>query len=282
MCAQPRGGQVVAGTATFDATAGALTISQTSDRAIINWQDFSLASGELARFVQPAATSATLNRVISALPSTLAGTLQANGRVYLINPNGILIGASARIDTAGFLASTLDVANQEFLAGGDLHFGGDSTAAIMNLGTINALGGDVFLIARQVENSGVITAGNGTAGLGAGSEILLTAGGAERLFVRATSVPGTIVNAGTISAATAELKAAGGNAFALAINNPGVVRATGSELRNGQVWLVATGGEAAVVSVSGTIDASGKGAGQTGGSVSVLGKYVGLVGNAVI
>ena len=148
--AQPTGGQVVAGTATFSVGAGALTVTQTSGRAIINWQDFSIAAGELAKFVQPDATSATLNRVISGLPSSLAGTLQSNGRIFLINPNGILVGTGARIDTAGFLASTLDVANDEFLAGGDLHFTGGSTAAIKNLGAINALGGDIFLIARQV------------------------------------------------------------------------------------------------------------------------------------
>ncbi len=278
MIAQPTGGQVVAGTATFSATAGALTVTQTSGRAIINWQDFSIAAGELTKFVQPDATSATLNRVVSGLPSTLAGTLQANGRIFLINPNGILVGAGARIDTGGFLASTLDVANNDFLAGGDLHFTGGSTTAIKNLGAINALGGDVFLIARQVENSGAIAAANGstglttggTVGLAAGSEVLLTTGGNERLFVQAASLPGTIINAGTITAATAELKAAGGNAYALAINNSGVVRATGSAVRNGQIWLVASGNSE--VDSSGTLDASS--ATASGGRVVVTGGHV--------
>lgn len=252
--AQPSGGQVVAGEATLAAAAGSLTVTQNSARAIINWQDFSLGAGDFARFVQPDATSATLNRVISGLPSTLAGTLEANGRVFLINPNGVVIGAGARIDTAGFLASTLDVANQEFLAGGDLHFSGESTAAIQNLGSIQALGGDVFLIARQVENVGTIAAAKGTAGLAAGSEVLLTTGGDERLFVSAASAPGAMLNAGTIAAATAELRAAGGNAYALAINNSGVVRATGSAMHDGQLWLVASG-ESTVAS-SGTLDVS--------------------------
>ena len=270
LAAGPTGGQVVAGIATLSTSGGVLTIAQTSNRAIISWQDFSLAAGESARFVQPDATSATLNRVVSSVPSTLEGTLQANGRVYLINPNGVLIGAGARIDTAGFLASTLDIANEEFLAGGDLHFIGGSTAAIKNLGAINALGGDVFLIARQVENSGSIVAANGTAGLAAGSEILLTTGGDERLFVQVASMPGTVVNSGTITAATAELKAAGGNAYALAISNSGVVRATGSAVRNGQLWLVASG-DSTVVD-SGTLDVSSA-AGQ-GGAIVVTGGHV--------
>ncbi|MDI1251255.1 MAG: YDG domain-containing protein, partial [Lacunisphaera sp.] len=264
--AQPAGGQVVAGTATISPGAGALTVTQTSARAIIHWQDFSLAAGGLARFIQPDATSATLNRVVSGLPSSLQGTLEANGRLYLINPNGILVGAQARIDTAGFLASTLDVVNHEFLAGGDLHFTGGSTAAIRNLGTINALGGDVFLIARAVENAGTVAADHGTAGLAAGAEVLLTTGGDERLFVLAASVPGAVVNSGTITAATAELKAAGGNAFALAINNAGTVRATGTALRNGQLWLVATG--SGTVANSGTLDASGT---TGGGRILVMG-----------
>jgi filamentous hemagglutinin family protein len=267
----PSGAQVVSGAASFSTAPGALTITQTTDRAIINWQDFSLAAGATSRFVQPDAASATLNRVVSGLPTTLAGSLQANGHIYLINPNGILIGAGARIDTAGFLASTLDVPNQEFLAGGDLHFSGDSAAAIMNLGSINALGGDVFLIALQVQNAGNITADRGTIGLAAGSEILLTTGGNERQFIRAASLPGALVNSGTISAASAELKAAGGNAYALAINNSGTVRATGSAVRDGQIWLVASG--ESTVSNSGTLDTS---------SLTGLGGKIAVTGGRVL
>src|SRR5690606_14741545 len=122
---------------------------------------------------------------------------------------------------------------------GDLLFTGDSTAAITNLGAISANGGDIFLIARKVENHGQLTAPDGTAALAAGSEVLLTTGGGERVFILTTTAPGEVVNAGDIAAATAELKAAGGNAYAFAINNSGTVRATGTEVRDGQVWLVA-------------------------------------------
>ena len=94
--AQPTGGQVVAGSAAISGGAGALTVTQTSPRAIIDWQDFSLAAGTSARFLQPDATSATLNRLISGAPSKLFGTLEANGSLFLINPNGILIGATDR------------------------------------------------------------------------------------------------------------------------------------------------------------------------------------------
>ncbi|HWA84790.1 MAG TPA: filamentous hemagglutinin N-terminal domain-containing protein, partial [Opitutus sp.] len=252
--AQPVGGRVVAGSAVIGGGGNSTTITQSSDRAIIDWRDFSSRLGDTVRFIQQDAASATLNRVISDAPSSLAGALEANGRIFLINPNGVLIGAGARIDTAGFVASTLDVTNQEFLAGGDLHFSGDSAAAVVNLGAIDAAQGDVFLIARQVENKGAVTAANGTAGLAGGSEVLLTTGGDERLFVQAASSPGTVVNTGTLHAAAAELKAAGGNAYALAINNSGLVRATGSAERDGQIWLVAS--DESLVTNSGTLDAS--------------------------
>jgi filamentous hemagglutinin family protein len=276
--AGPVGGQVVGGDASIGGSGSSTVINQTSTRAIINWQDFSIGSGEIVRFVQPDAASATLNRVVGGVSSSLLGTLEANGRVFLINPNGVLVGAGARIDTAGFLASTLDVSDSAFLQGGDLLFSGDSTAAIQNLGAINALGGDVFLIARKIENAGSITAANGTAGFAAGSEVLLTTGGRERVFIRAASAPGELVNSGVISAATAELKAAGGNAYALAINNTGVIRATGTAERNGDIWLVGTGGD--VVS-SGTLSAANAG-GTVGGEIRVLGDTVTLGAGSVI
>ncbi|MCC6416163.1 MAG: filamentous hemagglutinin N-terminal domain-containing protein [Opitutaceae bacterium] len=268
--AQPSGGRVTAGGAVITGSAGAVTITQATDRAIIDWQAFSSRPGEMVRFIQPDAASATLNRVLSGETSVLDGALEANGRIFLINPNGILIGAGARIDTAGFVASTLDVANTEFLAAGDLHFSGDSSAAVVNLGSIDAAQGDVFLIARQVENKGTVTAANGTAGLAAGSEVLLTTGGGERLFVQAASSPGTVVNAGELRAAAAELKAAGGNAYALAINNSGLIRATGGEVRAGQIWLIGTG--ESTVTNAGTLDASS--ATAEGGRIAVTGGRV--------
>lgn len=267
--AQPAGGQVMAGAATFAHAPGAFTVTQTSSRAIIHWQDFSIAAGESMKFVQPDAASAALNRVVSNLPSRLAGALEANGQVFLVNPNGILVGAGARIDVGGFLASTLDVTNNAFLAGADLAFRGESSAAIVNLGAINALGGDVFLLARQVENAGAITAATGVVGLAAATEVLLTAGGPQRLFISASSAPGSVLNAGAITAASAELRASGGNAYALAINNSGLVRATGSAVRGGQIWLV--GGGDSEVRSNGVLDASSA-SGQGGGVTLTAGR----------
>src|SRR6266496_3374434 len=246
--ANPVGETIGAGRATFDRSLpGRLTINQGSDRLIVNWRDFSIGLGETTRFVQPSASSAVLNRVVSGNPSQLFGHLESNGRVFLINPNGILVGRGATINTHGFVASTLDVSDASFLAGAKLTLSGNSTAPVVNQGSIEAIGGDVFLIGRTVENSGTLRASSGTVGLAAGSEVLIVPSGAERLSVIAGSSTGSpadkgVNNIGTIESVAAELKAAGGNIYALAINNSGIIRATGVRHENGRVFLTVDGG----------------------------------------
>lgn len=273
--ANPTGEQVINGGVTFErGLDGSLTISQGSDKAIIHWQDFSIGAGELTKFVQPSSMSAVLNRVIGGLPSSIHGTLQANGRVLLINPNGILVGPTGRIDVGGFLASTLDVSDSDFLRGGDMIFRGSSTASVVNQGTINAIGGDIFLFAQTVQNSGTLNAPQGTVGLAAGTEILLAQSGDERVFVRAGG-NGSVTNSGTITAATAELKAHG-NLYALAVNNTGVIRATSASKKGGRVFLTATGG--GMVRNSGTISA--RGSGGAGGEIKLDAGPTGKVENS--
>jgi len=263
--ANPQGGVVVHGDVTIGASLGGnLQITQNSHSAIINWDSFSIDQGELTQFFQPNRNSAVLNRVTGGNPSAIHGALKANGNVFVINPNGILVGSGGTIDVHGLVLSTLDVSNGEFLAGGDLNFKGVG-ADVTNLGRINGVGGDVFLIGRTISNSGTIRAGGGTAGLAAGEEVLLTGAGStgERLFVRATGagVSGTgIFNDGTIEGAAVELKAHG-NMFALAINNKGSVRATGTVNSGGKVYLRSAGG---AVNNSGSIRAVTPGTGSAG------------------
>lgn len=278
--ANPSGGQVAAGAAQISAQGSTLTITQGSDRAIINWQDFSIATGETTRFVQPSSTSAMLNRVTGGNPSQIYGNLNANGQVYLINPNGVLVGAGGVVNTAGFLASTLDVSDDAFLRGGDLRFTGTSNASVVNLGSISASEGDVILIARTVENRGEIRAPRGTAALAAGSEVLVKAAGEERVFVQPESGRGdaSATQAGLIEAATAELKAAGGNEYALAIKHSGVTRATGVSKSGGRVFLSA-GGKGGIRH-SGSIQA--RGSDGSGGKVRVEAAEIELVAGSTV
>jgi filamentous hemagglutinin family protein len=288
--ANPLGGTVVpgSGAASFSTAPGALTINQTTPKVIINWQDFSIGGGEVTRFVQPSAGAAALNRVVTDNPSQIYGTLQGNGAVYLINPNGILVGSSGQINVGSFLGSTLDLgpdadsANASFLSGAGLRLSGGSTAAVRNEGHISALD-DVFLVAHTVQNAGTIS--GHTVGLAAGADVELRQGGSERLSVVAgntKAAPGAtdgVVNSGNIAAVSAELKAAGGNIYALAINNGGAIRATGIVKENGRILLRSDRG---TVVNSGTLDASSRGTGTKGGDVQVLGQKVGLTGNSKI
>lgn len=279
--ANPSGGQVVAGSAAINQAGSTLTIQQQSQRAIINWDSFSIGAGQTTTFVQPSASAAVLNRVTGGDVSAIHGALSANGQVWLINPNGVLVGSTGVIDTAGFLASTANVGDSVFLAGGDALFSGASDAKIVNLGRVTALDGDVVFIARRVENTGVLSAPQGAVALAGGTEVLLKPSGAERVFIQPAATGGAVENSGRIAAATAELKAAGGNEYALAINNPGAIRATGIVNEGGRILLKAATG---TVRNSGVLSAEAAVSGETAATpeVRVLGDRVELAGTSLI
>lgn len=257
--ANPQGGQVRQGQARITVSPGQVRIHQQSQRAVIDWQSFSIKPGETTRFIQPNATAAALNRVRGDSASRIEGLLRANGRVYLINPNGILVGPGGRIDVGGFVASTLDTSDAAFMRGGNLRFSGNSDAAIVNLGSISALDGDVVLMAGSVSNAGSIRAPRGNAALAAGNDILLSESGEERVFVRGsggTAKATGVSNTGSIEANIAELKAHGGNIYGIAVKNEGRVAATGVTRRGGQIFLSAGGG--GKVRSTGTLKAKAK------------------------
>jgi len=306
--ANPNGGVVVGGSATINQAGPVTTINQATDRAIINWQGFSIDRGELTQFNMPSTTSAVLNRVTGGNPSSILGALQANGQVYLINPSGIVFGQGAQVHVGGLVASTLDVANSQFMEGGTLHFSGNSDASVVNYGRIRAITGDIYMIGHNVQNHGVLEARQGTVGLAAGGSVMLVDGVNKRLVVQASARNARVTNTGTVDAIRSELIANGGNVYALAINNDGNIRATGAEITpEGRIVLKAnggrivnngelvaknaggSGGEVTIDSgdggqsvVTGRIDVSGTGAGQTGGNVKVLGEDVHLAAGASI
>ncbi|MDD5333956.1 MAG: MBG domain-containing protein [Rhodoferax sp.] len=243
--ALPTGEQLAGGGASFQRNNNQLNIKQTSQAAVVNWQSFSIARGEQVSISQPNSAATMLARVQGMSPSTIDGVLQANGRLYLINPNGILVGPSGIIDTAHFMASTLDVSDGAFMSGSGMNFSGDGQAGVVNLGTIRASEGDVSLVAHSVRNAGTISAPKGAANLLAANEIFLASPDAPALLVRAGGA-GTatgVENSGLIEAAQARLQAADGNIYALAINQSGVIRAVGVETRDGRIVLTASGGK---------------------------------------
>ncbi|HVY18605.1 MAG TPA: MBG domain-containing protein, partial [Bauldia sp.] len=269
----PAGGAVASGAAAIGATAGGLVIDQSSAKAIIDWSSFSIGAGSSVQFNN--GSGATLNRVTGANVSSIDGLLSATGSVYLLNPNGIIVGKDGVVQVGGsFIASTLGVANGDFLDGGDTTFAGNSTATVINLGKVGALGGDVALIATEVRNDGDIDAPNGTAALIAGRDVLMRDAALEdgKFVVRVGGSDTSATNTGAINAASAELRANGGNVLALAGNTKGVVRATGVSKSGGRIFLTAGGGS---VRVSGKVRATKPGAtGNDGGSIVALGKSV--------
>ncbi|MBP2232454.1 filamentous hemagglutinin family protein, partial [Azospirillum agricola] len=248
----PTGGGFVAGSGGIATTGATMTVTQQGSRGIVNWNSFSIGQGAKVAFEN--GSGATLNRVSGGNPSAIAGSLTATGSVYLVNPAGVVVGPTGTVTTGGsFVASTHDVPSDDFMSAKPLTFKGDSTAKVENLGAISSSGGDVLLIAREVSNKGTLSAPNGTAALAGGHEVLLTEkvdSRRGRVLVRAGT--GQVDNQGTIAAAQVELRAAGGNIYALAGNNGGAIRATGSANRDGQVWLTAGDGH---VQNSGSISA---------------------------
>ncbi|MGE0482662.1 MAG: filamentous hemagglutinin N-terminal domain-containing protein [Gammaproteobacteria bacterium] len=265
--ANPTGPSVVHGMASFtNPDARTLEIAN-SPSAIINWQGFDIGVGETTRFVQQDAASVVLNRVVAGNSSEILGNLLSNGRVFLINPAGILIGRDAKIDTAGLVMSTLDIHDEDFLQG-RLHFEGDG-GDLVNRGYIKTgPGGEVVLIAPRIVNEA--EPGNDTSGLieSAGGELVLAAGHSITLAsldhpditfeVRAPD--DTVVNLG-------RLLAEGGSVgvFAGAIHQGGHISAdTVTRDSAGRVVLAAS--NTVYLDAESTTTASGEG---VGGTVSI-------------
>ncbi|TFZ03339.1 filamentous hemagglutinin N-terminal domain-containing protein [Ramlibacter rhizophilus] len=298
--ALPQGAQVVSGQVAISQGAPGTLQVTAGNGAIINWQSFSLGAGELARFVQPSAQSAVLNRVTGAQASELLGQLQANGRVFLINPNGIVVGSGARIDTNSFVASTLDIADADFLAGRMRFMATGSAGGIRNEGLITAgPGGKVALIAPDIVNSGIIQAPGGEILLAAGRSIEIASTDQAGVRFEVQAPTDSVLNLGKLLADNGAVRA-----FAATLRNAGEIRADrlvqGADGRielvaSGELQLMAggvvsasggTGGQVRVQSLGGTTRVGGTvaatGDAGTGGSVQVLGERVALDASALV
>lgn len=279
--ALPQGGQVAAGSVSIagDGPNG-LRIDQTSNRAIVNWGAFSVGAGHAVTFVQPSAEAAILNRVTGAAASEIAGLITGNGRVYLVNPNGIAITTSGtvRLD-GGFVASTLDIADDDFLADRLVFRGTGHSAGVSHAGTLSVgAGGFAALLGGQVSSTGRITVPLGSIGLGAGeaATLDLTGDGFLQLALP-SSAPGRdplLAAAGQLSGARIELRAATvADALREVVHVSGALTARGAHREGGVIVL---DGGAGSTRVTGTLDAaSAEGA---GGTILVGGAAIDLVG----
>ncbi|MBI5345562.1 MAG: filamentous hemagglutinin N-terminal domain-containing protein [Chlamydiae bacterium] len=278
LAANPVDPNVMNGEVFFSQNENTLNI-KASDKSIINWKSYSIENGEITRFIQPTNDSLVLNRVIGQDPSKIFGSLEANGKVLLLNPNGILIGETGKIDVGGLLASTLNLKDEDFLASDSWKMSAELGSSIINLGKINSYG-DVYLISQKVENIGDITSTNGKAQIAVASSVIIQPKESESVYILSdiasldTKEIG-INNSGLIKALQAELKT-DRNPYELAIKHTGTIEAVSLEKKEGAVYLT---------SKNGKIDVGGKIIAQkelNGGDVKILAKEIVVEDGAII
>ncbi|HEY7884855.1 MAG TPA: filamentous hemagglutinin N-terminal domain-containing protein, partial [Cellvibrionaceae bacterium] len=283
--AGPDGGQVIDGAA--DIHYGNTTdINQHSDNVTITWDTFDIDADEIVNFIQPGSDSLALNRIFSADGTQIQGQLNANGRVFLIDANGVLFGQSAQVNVGSLVASSLDVTATD---GNSFTFSGNNNGAgVANYGSITAAdGGAVALLGGRVSNHGVIQAKLGNVALAAGNKVTLDFAGDGLLNVQVdeAALNALAENHGLIKADGGQVLMTAHASDALlqtVVNNTGVIEARGLTERDGKILLLGgmdedTGG---TVRVSGTLDASSETG--NGGFVETSGTIVKIGADAVI
>ncbi|MFJ7143050.1 GLUG motif-containing protein [Pseudomonas protegens] len=272
--ALPEGGTLISGSAGYEASGNNLVINQHSEKLVTHWTEFSIGADQSVTFNQPGRDAIALNRVTGFKSSDIQGALNANGQVFLINPNGVLIGKGAQVNVGGLVASTRDLSDNDF-NDGRYRFSGNSSMEVINDGKITtAEGGYVALLGTRVRNDGEIVAEQGAIALGAGNDFTLSLGDDNliNLQVEAAAVDALVQN-------TALLKADGGQVLMMAksanaitqavVNNQGVVEANTLSSKGGRIVL--EGGDRGVVNVGGQLSAKALGVEGDGGTVETLG-----------
>lgn len=279
----PSGGIVTAGNAAIATGAQKVTVTQSSAAAAINWHDFSIGKDNSVVFVQPNSSAVALNRVTGADPSVILGKLSANGKVFLVNSNGIVFGKSANVNVGGLVASTLNISDADFMAG-NYTFSGTG-GSVLNQGSIVANRGYVALLGATVDNQGLIQANLGTVALAAGNAITLDVAGDGLLNVAVDTgaVNALVQNGGLLRAnggAVVMTAQAAGQLLKTVVNNTGVIEARSIQNRPGSIRLLgdmSTG----TVTVGGTLDASAADRGD-GGFIDTSAAHVDIANSANI
>src|SRR5580658_629375 len=264
----PSGGQIIAGSGSIAQSGDLTTITQSSPKLSLTWTSFNIAPQQTVDFVQPSSSAIAVNRIFDTNGTQILGHLNANGQVFLINPNGILFGRGAQVNVGGLVASTLDLNNSSPNANSPV-FSGNSTESVVNEGTINAVpGGYVVLLGSHVSNQGAITAQLGTVALAAGSAATLTFSDNSLVHLQVDqSVWQSLAeNGGLIRADGGQVIMTAGAKDALlasVVNNTGVIEARTVENHDGTITLLG-GMMAGTVNVGGTLDASASNGGNGG------------------
>ena len=272
--ALPQGGKIVQGCIAIEKSNNQMQISQKCPKAVIDWKDFSIDEGESLKFIQKDNFS-ILNRVVSDNISKIYGSIEANGKFYLINQNGILIGPSGSISAKEVLLSTLEISKEDYLRNKDLKFSSLKNGKIENFGSIKAIGSNVYILSKTIENHKNITAKYGDVNLIAASEILIFDN--KNDIIIKPDIDGSITNEGNIKAIEIKLQSSNNSLDSFAINQKGLIEAGGFKKRDGKVILVS---ERGICQSEGKITA--KNENETGGTVHLLAEKVNLINDATI
>ncbi len=263
--ALPAGAQVKVGAGQLSQNGNLLLIQQSTDKLGLDWQSFNIGSGATVEFRQPGAGSIALNRVLGNSGSQIFGQLKANGQVFLTNPNGVLFAPGARVDVGGLVASTLDLAQQDFAEGRFQFNNRGATGSVLNQGSLRAsAGGYLALFGQQVSNQGDISVDAGSVVLASGRAVTvsISGGGLLSAVVAPNTLAGSVDNSGRIAAdggvVTLSAKSAQDIAASL-VNNSGIVRANTLVERGGEIWI--TGDN---VALGGTLSAAAPQGGDAG------------------
>lgn len=270
--ALPQGGSVVAGQATIGQAGAQMTVNQSTSSAVINWSRFDVGAQAGVNFVQPDASSRTLNRVMSSDPSRIYGHVSANGQLYFVNPNGVIVGPNGRMDAGSVVVSTMDITNDDFMSGTNRFVRGSATGTVQNQGTIAAAPeGYVALVGAKIENSGTVSAPKGKVVMAAGDTVVMpvTSSGLINLEMDPATVQASITNdsTGVISAPDGQVyirAEAAGNLGAQTVNK-GRIEAQTTRITGGPLFIDAgstitsarTDVDVSVLTGSGTIQTLG-------------------------
>lgn len=274
-------GTIADGTGNISRNGNTTTVTQTSDKLIINWDNMNVGANDTLTFAQKNASAAVLNRISSADPTTILGTLNANGRVFIVNPNGVLIGNGARVNVGSLVASSLNISDDDFKAD-RLRFTGGGQGDVTNNGFVIANESVALIGAKNVTNGGRITSLNGDVALAAGDDIYLTFADSHlQVGLNKASLEALVYNRGILTTRDGDITLAAWARDALArtaVNNTGVIEAAKLNLTQracltcaptrGNVWLesIGNGGD---ISSSGSLFAAGNLGAHTGSNVNL-------------
>ncbi|MGV0963539.1 MAG: autotransporter-associated beta strand repeat-containing protein, partial [Polynucleobacter sp.] len=276
----PTGGQIAAGVASMMTNGNKMTVTQSSNRAAINWNTFDIGSQATVNFVQPSANAVALNRVNSPNPSQIFGNLNANGQVYLLNSAGVYFAPGAQVNVGGIVATTHSMSDAAFMSGSTTFTRNGSTGAVINEGTIQtSLNGYIAMLAPEVRNTGLLVAQSGTVALAAGEAITLNFGASSKLesiTVTASQIDVLVENRYAIKAPNGLviLSARAMNALAATVINSGTIEAKGVSQKGGRIVL-----EGSNVTNTGTLDVSSDT--EQAGTITINGKTVSISGRVI-